>query len=92
MGAGHFKDPGMFTGSGHIEAACKQIVVQRTKPSGMHWSVEGAGRDRAGPLEVDTTKGAADIIALRCQHASGGWNDFITPGTSGPPAGLRAAV
>ena len=42
-------------GSGHIEAGCKAIVVQRPKQSGMHW----------------TTAGAADIIALRCQHASG---------------------
>jgi hypothetical protein len=51
----HFKKLGMFTGSGHIEAACKQIVVQRAKQSGMHWTVEGA----------------AGIIALRCQHHSG---------------------
>jgi hypothetical protein len=76
MRYGDFKDLGMFIGSGHIEAACKQIVVQRTKQSGMHWSVEGA----------------ADIIALRCQHASGRWNDFVTPGASRLPAALRAAV
>ena len=43
----------MFTGSSAIEAACKQIVAQRAKQSGMHWSVSRA----------------ASIIALRCQHA-----------------------
>ena len=51
----HFRELGMFIGSGHIEAGCKAIVVQRAKQSGMHW----------------TTAGAASIITLRCQHASG---------------------
>jgi len=40
----------MFIGSGAIEGGIKAIVVQRTKQSGMHWTVEGA----------------EDIIALRC--------------------------
>jgi hypothetical protein len=71
----HFKKLGMFTGSGHIEAACKQIVVQRAKQSGMHWTVQGA----------------ADIIALRCQHASGRWNDFVARQPA-PQARLRAAI
>jgi hypothetical protein len=71
----HFKKLGMFTGSGHIEAACKQIVVQRAKQSGMHWTVEGA----------------ADIIALRCQHASGRW-DELWPASTRTPAPLRAAI
>jgi hypothetical protein len=57
----HFRDLGMFTGSGAIEGGIKAIVVQRAKQSGMHWTVEGA----------------ADIIALRCQQASGRWNDFV---------------
>lgn len=70
-----FKSLGMFIGSGHIEAACKQIVCQRAKQSGMHWTVEGA----------------ADIIALRCHHASGRWDDLVTPRPI-PAAGLRAAV
>jgi hypothetical protein len=56
----HFRELGMFTGSGHIEAGCKAIVVQRAKQSGMHW----------------TTAGAADIIALRTQHASGRWDEL----------------
>jgi hypothetical protein len=45
----HFRDLGMFTGSGAIEGGIKAIVVQRAKQSGMHW----------------TTDGAAGIIALR---------------------------
>jgi len=70
-----FKNLGMFTGSGHIEGAIKAIVVQRAKQSGMHW----------------TTEGAADIIALRCQHASGRW-DELWPSSATQPAGLRAAI
>jgi hypothetical protein len=70
-----FKKLGMFTGSGHIEAACKQIVCQRAKQSGMHW----------------TTEGAASIIALRCQHASGRW-DELWPSRATAPAELRAAI
>jgi hypothetical protein len=71
----HFRDLGMFTGSGAIEGAIKAIVVQRAKQSGMHW----------------TTDGAADIIALRCQHASGRWNELWPPRTT-QPAGLRTAI
>jgi hypothetical protein len=73
-----FKSLGMFTGSGAIEAACKQIVAQRAKQSGMHWTVDGA----------------ADIIALRCQHASGRWDELWTRHNpaSPPSAGLRAAI
>jgi hypothetical protein len=48
-----FRKLGMFTGSGAIEGGIKAIVVRRTKQSGMHWTVEGA----------------ADVIALSCQHA-----------------------
>ncbi len=72
----HFRDLGMFTGSGAIEGGIKAIVVHRAKQSGMHWTVEGA----------------ADILALRCQRASGRWNDFVAPGAPGPDPGLRAAV
>jgi hypothetical protein len=71
----HFKKLGMFTGSGAIEAACKQIVAQRARQSGMHWTVEGA----------------ASIIALRCQHASGRWDELWAAGPRAP-AGLPAAV
>jgi hypothetical protein len=72
----HFRDLGMFIGSGAIEGGIKAIVVQRAKQSGMHWTVDGA----------------ADILALRCQRASGRWNDFVAPGAPRPDRGLRAAV
>jgi hypothetical protein len=71
----HFRELGMFTGSGAIEGGIKAIVVQRAKQSGMHW----------------TTSGAADIIALRCQHASGRW-DELWPARAASPAGLRTAI
>jgi len=41
----------------------------------MHWTVEGA----------------ADIIALRCQQASGRW-DELWPARAAQTAGLRTAV
>jgi hypothetical protein len=71
----HFRDLGMFTGSGAIEGGIKAIVVQRAKQSGMHW----------------TTAGAASIIALRTQHASGRW-DELWPAQPASPAGLHAAI
>jgi hypothetical protein len=70
-----FRKLGMFIGSGAIEGGCKAIVVQRAKQSGMHWTVHRA----------------ADIIALRCQHASGRW-DELWPASAEWPAGLRAAI
>ena len=33
---------GWLIGSGHIEAACKAVVGQRLKGSGMRWWAEGA--------------------------------------------------
>jgi hypothetical protein len=71
----HFRDLGMFTGSGAIEGGIKAIVAQRAKQSGMHW----------------TTSGAASIIALRCQHASGRWAE-LWPASTTSPARLRAAI
>jgi hypothetical protein len=71
----HFRDLGMFTGSGAIEGGIKAIVVQRAKQSGMHW----------------TTEGAASIIALRTQQASGRW-DELWPARATQTARLRAAV
>jgi hypothetical protein len=70
-----FKKLGMFIGSGAIEGGIKAVVCQRAKQAGMHW----------------TTEGAADIIALRCQHASGRW-DELWPARTARPSGLRAAV
>jgi hypothetical protein len=70
-----FKRLGMFIGSGAIEGGIKAVVCQRAKQAGMHW----------------TTEGAADIIALRCQQASGRW-DELWPARTARPSGLRAAV
>ena len=70
-----FRNLGMFTGSGAIEGGIKAIVVQRTKQAGMHWTIEGA----------------ADIIALRCQHASGRWDELWAPRPAST-APLRPAV
>jgi hypothetical protein len=73
----HFKALGMFVGSGAIEAACKTIVAARAKQSGMHWTVQGAG----------------SIITLRCQNASGRWNDLRNNDPAAtPPAALRPAI
>lgn len=36
-----FRDRGYFIGSGVVEAACKTVVAQRLKGSGMHWSEQG---------------------------------------------------
>jgi hypothetical protein len=71
----HFKKLGMFTGSGAIEGGIKAIVVQRAKQAGMHWTLDGA----------------AGIIALRCQHASGRWDELWAASTT-QPTGLRAAI
>lgn len=41
MRYGVFRQRGYFIGSGVVEAACKTIVAQRLKASGMHWSEHG---------------------------------------------------
>ena len=69
-----FKDMGMFTGSGAIEGGIKAIVCQRAKQSGMHWTVDGA----------------ASIIALRCQNASGRWDELWPASTT--TGSLRTAI
>lgn len=45
-----FRQQNLFVGSGVIEAACKAVIAQRLKLSGMFWTVRGANA----------------IIALRC--------------------------
>lgn len=37
-----YRAKGWLIGSGHIEAACKTVVGQRLKGSGMRWSESGA--------------------------------------------------
>lgn len=51
----HFRDLGMFVGSGVVEAGCKAVIGARLKQSGMRW----------------TSRGATAITTLRCQHATG---------------------
>lgn len=36
-----FRSQGLFIGSGVVESACKTVVCQRFKASGMHWSQPG---------------------------------------------------
>ena len=56
----HFRAAGLCVGSGVVEAGCKVIVGSRLKGPGMHWSVDGANA----------------ILALRCCHLSGRFEDF----------------
>jgi hypothetical protein len=56
----HFRQLGMFVGSGAVEAGCKAVIGQRLKLSGMRWA----------------TPGATAIATLRCQEASGQWEQI----------------
>ncbi len=56
----HFRDLGMFVGSGAVEAGCKAIIGQRLKLSGMRWNIPGA----------------TAIATLRCQEASDRWEEI----------------
>lgn len=56
----HFRDQGLFVGSGVVEAGCKTLIGQRLKRSGMEWSLRGANA----------------IIALRCNQASGRFEEY----------------
>ena len=60
MRYGHFREQGLFVGSGVVEAGCKTVVGKRLKQSGMEWTVRGANA----------------IIALRCCLESGDFDDF----------------
>jgi len=55
-----FRGLGLFVGSGAVEAGCRAVVAQRLKLSGMRWTV----------------RGAAAIVSLRCEAASGRWDDI----------------
>ena len=56
----HFRDLGMFVGSGVAGAGCKAIIGQRLKLSGMRWTIHGA----------------TGIATLRCQDAGGRWDEI----------------
>lgn len=56
----NFRKQHLFVGSGVIEAGCKSVIGQRLKQSGMFWTVHGAN----------------GILALRCQHLNGRFEDY----------------
>jgi hypothetical protein len=55
-----FRKQRLFVGSGVIEAGCKTVIGSRLKQSGMFWTVRGANA----------------IIALRCCHLNGRFEDY----------------
>ena len=55
-----FRRQHLFVGSGVIEAGCKTVIGSRCKQSGMFWTVRGANA----------------IIALRCCHINGQFEDY----------------
>jgi hypothetical protein len=55
-----FRRQHLFVGSGVIEAGCKTVVGSRLKRSGMFWTVRGANA----------------ILALRCCHLNGRFEDY----------------
>jgi hypothetical protein len=55
-----FRRQHLFVGSGVIEAGCKTVIGSRLKQSGMFWTVRGAN----------------SIIALRCSHLNGRFEDY----------------
>jgi hypothetical protein len=55
-----FRKQHLFVGSGVIEAGCKTVVAHRLKRSGMFWTVRGANA----------------ILALRCCHLNGRFEDY----------------
>ena len=55
-----FRQQHLFVGSGVIEAGCKTVIGSPLKQSGMFWTVRGANA----------------IIALRCCHLNGRFEDY----------------
>jgi hypothetical protein len=55
-----FRRQHLFVGSGVIEAGCKTVIGHRLKQSGMFWTVRGANA----------------ILALRCSHLNGRFEDY----------------
>jgi len=56
----NFRRQHLFIGSGVIEAGCRTVIGSRLKQSGMFWTVRGANA----------------IIALRCCHLNGRFEDY----------------
>jgi hypothetical protein len=55
-----FRKQHLFVGSGVIEAGCKTVIGSRLKRSGMFWTIRGANA----------------ILALRCCHLNGRFEDY----------------
>ena len=55
-----FRRQHLFVGSGVIEAGCKTVIGSRLKRSGMFWTVQGANA----------------ILALRCCHLNGRFENY----------------
>jgi hypothetical protein len=55
-----FRKQHLFVGSGVIEAGCKTVIARRLKQSGMFWTVRGANA----------------VLALRCCHLNGRFEDY----------------
>jgi hypothetical protein len=55
-----FRRQHLFIGSGVVEAGCKTVIASRLKQSGMFWTVRGANA----------------ILALRCCHLNGRFEDY----------------
>ncbi len=55
-----FRKQHLFVGSGVVEAGCKTVIGHRLKQSGMFWTVRGANA----------------ILALRCCHLNGQFENY----------------
>jgi len=55
-----FRRQHLFVGTGVMEAGCKTVIGSRLKKSGMFWTVRGANA----------------IVAVRCCHLSGRFEDY----------------
>jgi hypothetical protein len=55
-----FRQQHLFVGSGVIEAGCKTVIGSRLKKSGMFWTIKGTNA----------------ILALRCRHLNGRFEDY----------------
>ena len=55
-----FRRQHLFVGSGVIEAGCKTVIASRFKRSGMFWTLRGANA----------------VLALRCCHLNGRFQDY----------------
>jgi hypothetical protein len=55
-----FRRKGYFIGSGAVEGACRHVVAQRTKLSGMRW----------------LRTGAANVLTFRCLIKSNLFDDY----------------